>query len=276
MIPGSSRSSGGTYSSSIVPETDFGDIATITGKINEINRTAQQMANLARIPGAENLEAASSSMIADQLAGTVPDDVLALMGQSMAERGVGSGMINSPAARSAYMRALGLTSIGQQEAGQKNLSAAYARNPGAPLYDPSNLVVTPVQQAQLRLQEEQLALERQRLGRGYGGGGGGGGGSYTPTTAPTYGSTIVAPSYGTGYVSSGTPEEYTVSDAIRDQGGGYDLTGNAWGYQPTSSGTMYMGTQEGYNPDFSGYSDLLSQGGDTDWMDFLDEYLPYN
>ena len=157
-----------------------GDIGQISDLINEINRGAQTQANQARIPGAAGLEAKSSANISSELGGQLPPDVLALLGEQAAQAGVSSG---SPGGPAGYLRALGLTSLQQEQTGQQNLSAAYARNPGAPIYDASKQLITPYESAQLALEAAGLA------GRGGGGGAAprgtaapSGGGTYTGTT----------------------------------------------------------------------------------------------
>lgn len=167
------------------PSSQIPGIEQITQAINQLNLTAQQAANAARIPNATGLETQSSNLIGQELAGKVPADVIALLQQQGAERGAATGMdVSSPNANAAYLRALGLTSLQEQQAGQANLTAALGRNPGAPLTDPSRFVMTPYQAALLALEQERLRLGYQpRLGTYTGPGSGGGGGapySYTP------------------------------------------------------------------------------------------------
>lgn len=50
-----------------------------------------------------------------------------------------------PNANAAYLRALGLTSLGMQQQGEQNLSGAVARTPRTPLLDPASFFVTPGQ-----------------------------------------------------------------------------------------------------------------------------------
>lgn len=166
------------------PSTQIPGIDQITQAINQLNLTAQQAANAARIPNATGLETQSSNLIGQELGGQVPADVISLLQQQGAERGAATGMApGSPNANAAYLRALGLTSIDQQQRGEANLTSALGRNPGAPIVDPSRFVMTPYQQALLALEQERLKLGYQpRLGvyGGPGSGGGGGGFSYTP------------------------------------------------------------------------------------------------
>lgn len=222
------------------------------------NIAAQQAVNQARIPGAAGMEEQSSKMIEDQLLGKVPGDVEAMLGQSAAERGIATGMPGSGNMNAAYLRALGLTSIGQQQQGQQNLSAAYARNPAAPIMNAESMVITPLQQAQLDLSRYQA--ETGRIGATRTGGGGGGGG-YSPRTAsPETGEGGYIPAstlFGSGrsgYVFSNPTESTPVTYS------GTPASNFSYGYQPTSSGSMYMGNAEGYDSEFDNYTN----GG---WMD---------
>lgn len=249
--------------------TDLSGVTSLAGlsdKVNTIYRGAQNEANLARIPNAIGLEAQSSKMIEDELLGKIPADVMALLGSQAGERSVSGGMVGAPNAGAAYLRALGLTSLDQQQRGQQNLSAAYARNPAAPIMQLENQLITPLQQAQLDLDRERLAIERSRLGGGGGGRGSEqpvihsqGSGGYVPTASSLFGG------YGGGGLSYSPDTTWTgpvsPEQAIYDQGGYVDTTPRAWeGYTPTSGGSMYMGSFEGYDPEFADWQ----SGG---WMD---------
>jgi hypothetical protein len=240
--------------------------SAVTGTVADVNaqnRANQTLANQARIPGAAGLEAKSSANIADQLMGKIPEDVLAMLGQGAGERSVGTGMIGAPASEAAYRRALGLTSIGQQEAGQKNLSAAYARNPGAPLYNAGEFAITPLQQAQLDLTRRGQDLSFAARNSGGGGGGGstrvtgdGSGGQKDTLT----GADLFGPGYGRyGNVYSGSNEWSPYSPAPYSEGSSPALEG----FYPTSSGEMFMGDPADYE---------ASQYFNGGW---LDEAAPY-
>jgi len=245
-------------------------LAELAGEINTINRTAQQMANLGRIPGAAGLEAQSSRNIQQQLAGQVPTDVLNMLGTQAAERGVAMGMSGSPAANAAYMRALGLTSIGQQEAGQRSLSAAYARNPAAPIFDVTSQITTPYQKAQLQLQRDQLrqqkdlaqqelALQASRqadAARAASASAARSAGGAPVSMSPGYAAPMpTAEALFGGY----TPSSYAQPTFTYGTYTGPTMTAEEWaapytpGYQPTGSGTMYMGPLSGYTePSYGG------------------------
>ena len=153
-------------------------VSAVTQYINQLNRQGQQSALRARIPGAQGLEDQSSRNIGSELRGEVAPDVIRLLGQQAAERGARTGQgSGGPNEMAAYLQALGLTSIGQQRQGQTDLTAAYGRNPAAPLFDPTTQLITPYQQGSLhlqaqeaedrtRLQHEQLANERARIAAG--------------------------------------------------------------------------------------------------------------
>jgi hypothetical protein len=203
-----------------------GNVAGLTSEMNALNVQGQTQANAARIPGSTALETQSSGNIAQELQGNVPTDVINLIGQQAAERGISGANTNA-----AYLRALGLTSLQQQQQGQANLSAADARNPGAPLFDPTSQLLTPYQAGSLNLQgssqqlesqrmQQQLALEQQRLQQSaYGGGGGGyggsgGGGGYQPPNP--YGNDPVTQVYGaTGPTSTYDPSQDYMNELYR-------------------------------------------------------------
>lgn len=86
-------------------------------------------------PGLAGLETQASKNAAAELRGEVPIDVVNQLAQGAAERGAALGLgPRSPASSSALVRALGLTSLGQQKQGQADLSASIARTPNLPLY----------------------------------------------------------------------------------------------------------------------------------------------
>lgn len=157
-----------------------GNLTQLSDLINSINRNAQTQNLQARIPNAPALEAQSSANIGSELQGQLPQDVMNLLGQQAAERGVGTGIgADSQNASAAYLRALGQTSLQQEQLGQQNLTSAYARNPAAPLFDTGSQVISPLNLAQIQEQglglnaqiQSQLAnqnLAQQRINQGYG------------------------------------------------------------------------------------------------------------
>lgn len=104
------------------------------------------------IPNYAALTATASGNALQQLNGQVPQDVISQLLQGAAERGISGGMPESDNSNAAYLRALGLTSIGQQATGMSNLHQLSADAPIAKMFDPASMFVTPDQQ-----QEAQMA-----------------------------------------------------------------------------------------------------------------------
>lgn len=215
-----------------------GSIESLTQMVNEINQRAQQAANAGRIPGGAGLEQQSSTNIGSALRGEVPQDVLNLLGQQAAERGVSTGSPMGPASNADYLRSLGLTSLGQMDTGQKWLSNATARNPAAPIYDAGNQVLTAAQVQQAILERERMAnaLRIAQLNAARGGGGGGGR-NVSPSQGIQKSATNWSPVFGpdqqlptrTAMVPTNDP---SFSNAFMQSGGTYQPT---FGENPTLS-----------------------------------------
>lgn len=104
------------------------------------------------IPNYAALTQTASGNAMQQLEGQVPQDVISQLLTGAAERGITGGMPGSPNSNAAYLRALGLTSIGQQATGMANLHQLSADAPIAKMFDPASMFVSPEQQ-----QEAQMA-----------------------------------------------------------------------------------------------------------------------
>ena len=104
------------------------------------------------IPNYAALTQTASGNAMQQLEGQVPTDVINELLQGAAERGITGGMPGSDNSNAAYLRALGLTSIGQQQQGMANLHQLTADAPIAQIFNPASMFVTPEQQ-----QEAQMA-----------------------------------------------------------------------------------------------------------------------
>lgn len=241
--------------------------------INAANRAAQQQANVARIPGAAGLEELSSRNIQEELSGQLSqsylDQLYGNLAQSWGGRGFG---VDTGALNAAALRAIGLTTEELRKQGQLDLTAAYDRNPAAKLFDISPYLTTPsvyssAANERARLAEEarefdaKLALEYASLAaKGAAGGGApritGGLPTYTGTQGGYVPSTLYALS--NDMVTRSTPSMPEEFDQYMTGSG--EVTPLDWGYAPTSSGTMYMGSLEGYDPGLdawlgeSGYS----------------------
>lgn len=124
-------------------------------------QSAQQRANLGRIPGAEGLEQQSSSIIAQLLN---PPQVFGDVSRRAAEVGAGRGIPGSEAAFGTGLRMTDEERLRRIALGQQMLTGAYARNPAAELPDIYRSIITPAQQAELDYRNRELAL-RAELGR---------------------------------------------------------------------------------------------------------------
>jgi hypothetical protein len=127
----------------------FESTATALNPFNQEQLLGQY--NMA-IPNYAALTQTASGNAMQQLNGQVPDDVISQLLTGAAERGITGGMPGSPNSNAAYLRALGLTSIGQEQTGMSNLHQLSADAPIAKPFDPASMFVTPEQQ-----QEAQMA-----------------------------------------------------------------------------------------------------------------------
>lgn len=118
---------------------NFGDLAKLTGKTNALNFSEYT----GRLPGYSDMSATSSGNIQAQLRGELPADVVNLIGQQAAERGVGGGVSGSQFSNADYLRSLGLTSLGQKEKGEASFTGAMDRLKGIPTFDPTSMFTKP-------------------------------------------------------------------------------------------------------------------------------------
>jgi hypothetical protein len=143
-------------------QTQFNDLmAQLAPEINAAENPAQdptsaataaaageQAYQSALIPGYAGLQEQSSANIGSELAGNVSQSTKNTMAQGAAERGVNTGTIYGQGTNAAYLSALGTTSEAQQAKGQSDLLASEKQN----YIDPTTLVVTPQQRAQIAAQ----------------------------------------------------------------------------------------------------------------------------
>lgn len=190
--------------------------------INSLNQTAQQQANMGRIPGEAGLEAQSSQDIAAELAGNLNPGTVSTIRDQMAQMyGNGGFGVDNAATSAAAMRAMGLLAEGQVQAGQNNLSQATARNPSAPIYGAQGLLVNPNEYLNASRNANTAARSGAGSGAGSGtgaartgsgagagtGSGGAGGGALrynVGTPAPNQGIQNTGNNAGSRYVSQGT------------------------------------------------------------------------
>lgn len=135
-VPDPGMAAGGAIAANL---GNFGDLARLTGKTNDLNFSQYT----GRLPGYSDMSATSSGNIQAQLRGELPADVVNLIGQQAAERGVGGGVAGSQFSNADYLRSLGLTSLGQKQAGEAAFTGAMGRLQGIPTFDPSSMFTKP-------------------------------------------------------------------------------------------------------------------------------------
>jgi len=122
----------------------YGLASGITGNQNALAASGLR----ANLPGYQGMIGQSSQNIASLLKGQIPSDVLTQMQQQAAERGILTGSPGSPNANAAYLRALGLTSLGLQQQGEGELTGAIQRTPQAQPFNMSAFLTSPEAQQQ--------------------------------------------------------------------------------------------------------------------------------
>lgn len=136
-------------------------LETLAGGTNQFNQGQLLGQYNMAIPNYAALTQTASGNAMSELQGNVPQDVIDLLTQQAAERGITTGMPASGNANAAYLRALGLTSLGQQQAGMANLHQLTADAPVAPLFNPASMFVTPEQQQEAQYMATLLASAPQ-------------------------------------------------------------------------------------------------------------------
>lgn len=247
-----------------------GDIANLpsltdlAGQVNQFN-TGQAIAPyIANLPGYQSMVGQSSQNIGSLLRGEIPSDVMSLLAQQAAERGINTGLAGSPNANAAALRALGLTSLGLQQQGEGELTSAIGRTPVPQLFNVAQFLTTPgeEQAAQMaaniyaaapdpQLQAQELMnLFTQFMSRIGGQGGvttGGMPNLNMPDTIPPGGASTAPPvtvSGGGGAPSTAPQQSFWDYWAKLNQGatpGGGAGTG-------TGTGTIYAGPAQGAGP----------------------------
>jgi hypothetical protein len=253
----------------------IGDYPNIYNMLN----TLQQGANMGRIPGEAGLENQSSTDIASLLnpGYNFPD-----VNRQSAELAAGRGVPGSAAAYGTGLRMTDEERLRRIALGENLLSGATARNPSAPLPNVRDFILTPYEQAE-------LALRQQQSGAGGRGGGpsigyGGGLPSYPPAQTsvsggyPAVGATsgtmpydnsspYILPNPGMTYPNPSAPMLPLYPGAIPSD--------TAYGPPQWSAGTSDVygpptwspGALDVYGPPISGMGD----GSDFNWEDSLNE-----
>ena len=109
----------------------------------------------------------ATTNVGSELQGQVPQDVVNLLQQRGAERGVMTGQgAGGPNTNASYLQALGLTSLGLENQGLQGFSQLYADTPVGPQFSPSSMMATPEQEqaAQLAANQEAAAPDPELSG----------------------------------------------------------------------------------------------------------------
>jgi len=98
---------------------NLGGLYNLASRTNAFNQSQAPLGLQANLPGYQSTLAQLARNAGQQAQGLVPQDVTNQIAQMAAERGTATGMgTNAPNTNAAMLRALGLTSIGQQALGQ--------------------------------------------------------------------------------------------------------------------------------------------------------------
>lgn len=173
------------YQSIAGNQSNLGGIEQLAGGINAFGAQQARGQYQANLPGYDRMTSQASNDIIAELEGQVPQDVINNLQQSAAERGIATGSPMGPNASAQYLKSLGLTSLGQKQLGQQNLTAAIQRTPTSPLFNVASMMVSPTDEQAARMAAnlyasapdpraaamEAMARARQGLGAGAGGGG---------------------------------------------------------------------------------------------------------
>jgi len=169
----------------------YADLAAALNAFMTQQAAAPYIANL---PNYQGMLGQATANAGSQLRGEIPRDVINQIQQAGAERGIATGMPGSPNANAAYLRALGLTSIGQQQTGATNLHNLIADTPVPQLFNPASLFVP----ERLANQELGAAVAGRNSIPSYPSGN-----AYSPVPVSRWGSAAGATGWGTP--SGGTP-----------------------------------------------------------------------
>jgi hypothetical protein len=121
-----------------------GQPALETGLAATINPFMTQQAALpyqTNLPGYQANISQRGTNVGSMLQGEVPIDVQRQMIQSTGERGVATGQPGSPNTNAAWLRALGLTSLGLQQQASQQLGESIAQTPVPEIWNPMSLYV---------------------------------------------------------------------------------------------------------------------------------------
>lgn len=123
---------------------DLGQNAKLAQGTDIISAEGAQLPYLMNLPGYQSMLNQDVTNTSQELSGQVPQDVQNQIQEAAAERGVATGQDpSSPNNTAAYLQALGLTSLGEQQTGASNLSQLIGETPTGQQYSPESMFTTP-------------------------------------------------------------------------------------------------------------------------------------
>lgn len=121
-----------SYPTFISGVTDYLHMPGAYGSVPDIPETTTNLQTqdwMTQLPDYGALSTQASGLARSQMAGQVPQDVIQQLQQQAAERGISTGMPGSDASNAAYLRALGLTSLGLQQQGMQSYLNLLSQSP---------------------------------------------------------------------------------------------------------------------------------------------------
>lgn len=167
---GGTQSGAGPYGAvPTAPSPQATQSAALAGNLGQLDKIKQLMAALdeqsarnAQYSMTLNLPNYGAALgqamgnVQSGLSGQLPGDVITLLQQQAAERGIGGGFPGSANVGAAYLRALGLTSLDLQQKARENLTSLMGAVPRGTSVNPADLLVQPTQQQEWQYLANQL------------------------------------------------------------------------------------------------------------------------
>jgi hypothetical protein len=158
----------GTAGSAIAGnEANLSGIYGLAMGADAISAAGAQSQYTANLPNYSGMLTQATGNVGSELQGQVPQDVINLLQQQGAERGVATGQgAGGPNTNASYLQALGLTSLGLENQGMQGFNQLYQDTPTGAQFNPSSMFVTPEQEqaAQLAANQEAAAPDPQMAG----------------------------------------------------------------------------------------------------------------
>lgn len=144
--------------------TNAPNLQKISGIVNALNQQAQQQANLGRVGGDPRYDQAILANILQQSQGYVSPETVREAEAGIAAQYGGAGFApDTPAMQSAVRRAMGIRREDLQGKAAEQYAQFLQTHPAADVVDVSKYTMTPQEEAQRRYQQQQVALEQQRM-----------------------------------------------------------------------------------------------------------------